>query len=108
MVFASQTELPDMEAVARANETEALIRERHNQHGDWKKQSQMASQLKAQARRGKNWSTLEHHQAEALDMILVKISRILTGDPAYADHWDDIKGYAELGKQGHDGVVPPG
>ena len=31
-------------------------------------------------------------------MILLKIARIICGDPTYADHWDDIAGYAMLGK----------
>lgn len=31
---------------------------------------------------------------EALDMIAVKVSRIVTGDPTYLDNWDDIAGYA--------------
>ena len=31
--------------------------------------------------------------AEALDMIAVKLSRIVTGDPTYLDNWDDIAGY---------------
>jgi hypothetical protein len=34
-------------------------------------------------------------------MIAVKISRILTGDAGEPDHWDDIQGYAHLGKAGH-------
>lgn len=34
--------------------------------------------------------------AEALDMIFLKISRILTGDPNHVDSWDDIAGYAKL------------
>jgi hypothetical protein len=33
---------------------------------------------------------------EALDMIAVKISRILTGDPNYSDNWHDIQGFAKL------------
>lgn len=32
--------------------------------------------------------------SEALDMIAVKLSRIVTGDPTYLDNWDDIAGYA--------------
>lgn len=40
--------------------------------------------------------TLEADQAAALNMIAVKISRILNGDPDYADNWRDIAGYATL------------
>ena len=33
------------------------------------------------------------HQ-HALDMIAVKLGRILAGDPNYVDNWRDIAGYA--------------
>jgi len=33
---------------------------------------------------------------EALDLIALKISRIVTGDPEYLDNWDDIGGYAKI------------
>jgi len=37
-------------------------------------------------------------QGEAIHMICVKLARIVCGDPNHADHWDDIAGYARLGK----------
>lgn len=79
---------------------EKLTNERHNTHGDWTQQSRLAYELK-------NLLRQHHHvdltpgQMEALDMIAVKISRILTGNPNEPDHWDDIAGYAFLGKGGH-------
>lgn len=85
------------------NDPAALTEERGKQHGDWSQQAKTAFRLKEVARKGKNWSMLESHQTEALDMILTKLSRILTGDPAHEDHWDDIAGYAYLGKGGHVG-----
>jgi len=47
---------------------------------------------------GTNWISLSDEQAEALEMIAVKIARILSGDPEYPDHWDDVIGYAKLGR----------
>ena len=35
-------------------------------------------------------------QMLALDMIAVKISRILSGNPSHKDSWVDIAGYAKL------------
>lgn len=35
-------------------------------------------------------------QTQALEMICVKIARILNGNPNYTDSWDDIAGYATL------------
>lgn len=33
---------------------------------------------------------------EGLDLIALKMSRIVTGDPEYLDNWDDIQGYARV------------
>lgn len=43
-----------------------------------------------------NWSELGDDQAEALEMIALKIARVLNGDPSDADSWHDICGYAKL------------
>lgn len=78
-----------------------LTTEREKTHGDWKKQahcSRLLKELVADYDDG-----LSFYQREALEMICVKISRILCGDPNEPDHWDDIAGYAHLGKGGHDG-----
>lgn len=73
------------------------------EHGDWIKQSTMSNNLKLVMRDGSNFQKLAPFQKEALDLIQVKVSRILEGDPNLEDHWDDIAGYAFLGKGGHDG-----
>jgi len=39
---------------------------------------------------------LAHDQAEAMDMIIHKIGRIVNGNPDVVDHWLDIAGYAKL------------
>lgn len=48
-----------------------------------------------------NWDNLAACHQESIDMILTKISRIVSGNPSEPDHWDDIAGYAFLGKGGH-------
>ena len=48
---------------------------------------------------------LEPDQEEALDMIMHKVGRILTGDHNYADSWHDIAGYASLVDQRLQGNV---
>lgn len=40
---------------------------------------------------------LDATQKKAIDMIFHKVSRILNGNPHYADNWHDIAGYAMLG-----------
>jgi hypothetical protein len=78
-----------------------LTTTRHSTHGDWQQQSGCARQLKEVISFGAGENGLSASQHEALDMIAVKISRILTGNPNEPDHWDDIMGYAKLGKEGH-------
>ena len=78
---------------------ENLTEERGRTHGDWLKQAEMASGLKQRLRAGENWNRLSASQREALDMICVKMSRIVSGNPDDPDHWDDIEGYAFLGKR---------
>lgn len=104
--WAEHFRLPDggaPPAAPEASPAKALTDERKGQHGDWLQQSLKAHHLKMEMHaQGEGWIKLQPHQREALDMIAVKISRILSGDPNHADHWDDIAGYAYLGKSGHD------
>jgi hypothetical protein len=79
-----------------------LTSERGKTHGDWMKQSNLARNLKAAINMAYPETGLYAYQEEALDMILVKVSRIVCGNPNEPDHWDDIAGYAYLGKGGHD------
>ena len=83
--------------------TEQLVTVRHRTHGDWHEQSGFAQELKALIREN-GGADLPAFQAEALEMIAVKISRILAGNNMEPDHWDDIAGYARLGRSGHEGV----
>ena len=72
-----------------------ILEEREETHGDFMAKAQFIE--KVQDIISKNaWNDLEADQKEAIHMILVKLSRILYGDPNYADHWDDIAGYATL------------
>jgi hypothetical protein len=43
-----------------------------------------------------NWNDLEYFQAQALDNIIDKICRVLSGDSTFKDHWVDVQGYAAL------------
>ena len=42
------------------------------------------------------WESLPVDVREGLDLIALKISRIVTGDGEYLDNWDDIGGYAKI------------
>lgn len=78
--------------------TEDILKERGSRYGNYLEQTTISGEL----RRCMDFWTKEkgtklaHDQADALIMIAVKISRIINGDPDYADNWRDISGYAAL------------
>lgn len=72
------------------------LNERAKTHGSFIDNGLIMQTLKQCAREGKNWNRLEPHQKEAIEMILHKIGRILSGNPNEPDHWKDIAGYATL------------
>lgn len=76
-----------------------ITAERNATHGDWYAQSACSQQLKNGMQCTKNWPGLSASQRDALEMIAVKISRILTGNPDEPDHWLDIEGYASLARR---------
>lgn len=86
---------------ASMKDAKVLTSVRKEQHGDWMAQSLTANELKKTAHEGSGWNNMSASQQEAVDMILTKVSRIVTGNPYHQDHWDDIGGYALLGAQGH-------
>lgn len=56
-----------------------------------------AQAIKELLRSGQSWDKLDVDEKEALDLIILKVSRIITGnDPHYIDNWDDIQGYAKI------------
>lgn len=78
-------------------ETDRLLAERGKTHGDYGDHARITQSLKNVMNEEAAWhNKLSHAQRETLDMIAHKIGRILAGDPNYADHWDDIAGYARL------------
>ena len=79
-------------------ETAELLDTRAKTHGSFADNARIAQFLRAYWRNGQPvmWSQLTLVQREALDVIALKISRILSGQGGFADHWDDIAGYAKL------------
>lgn len=76
-----------------------LIAERGKTHGDWNTQSRMSQGLKNVLRSEPAlWFALPAMRREALELMAVKMSRIVCGDDDHPDHWDDISGYSGLGK----------
>ena len=76
----------------------SLLQNREKTHGSYPSTAKLSQALKDTMKSGPNWIRLSDAQAEALEMIALKIARILSGDPEYPDHWDDVIGYAKLGR----------
>ncbi len=79
-----------------------ILAERGKTHGDFSNQAECAQDLKKAFYAWAQYNTkLTPYMKEAVDMILHKLARAATGDPFVQDHWDDIAGYAFLGKGRH-------
>lgn len=75
---------------------EETLRDRQSSHGDYHEQAELACALRDTMATGVCWRSLTKVEKDALLMIAVKVSRILTGNPHAVDHWHDIQGYAAL------------
>ncbi len=81
---------------------ETLTNERGKTHGaysDHAKYTQAIKQVCYRAyseRASRGQSVLTVQQKESIEMIAHKMGRILAGDASFADHWDDIGGYASI------------
>ena len=78
--------------------TEELLVERNKTHGDFSMNARYSQDLKRLMHSAPCWSGLHDVHKEALHMIALKISRILSGQADFADHWADCAGYSKLGE----------
>ena len=74
---------------------EKILEERGKNYGDFIRQSGVSQSLKA-CIRTQTFDMMPEDMKEALELILMKVARIVCGNPAYADSWQDIIGYAQL------------
>jgi len=73
------------------------LHERGKTHGVFPIQAACSQALKSLVQRDKDKQIdMRLSQCEALEMICMKMSRIVHGDADEADHWRDIAGYATL------------
>ncbi len=77
-----------------------VLAERGARYGDFAEQAKTAQQLKTvlrlAEREAAELGAMQDYQREAIEMICLKLARIVNGDPHYADSWTDIAGYAKL------------
>lgn len=72
-----------------------LLEERGKTHGDFGEQAVMLQKMRQCCKDG--LASLPPEQRTAMEMIMLKQVRIMTGGNACVDSWDDIGGYAKLG-----------
>lgn len=100
----------ELEAIAAAgpsteiipDSTATLVAERGKTHGAFADHARITQSLKRiillelDAREFRGQPALTDAQHESIDMIVHKIGRIVAGESAFQDHWDDISGYARI------------
>lgn len=79
-----------------SKETTDILAARGSVYGPFIDNAACSQELKSVIQAHRKQRPLAPDIQEALDMIAFKISRILTGNPAYVDNWRDIAGYATL------------
>lgn len=87
-----------MEIEMYEDEVDVTLDARAVEYGKFIEGAEVMQMLKrvVQAALNNRDKTLAHDQAEAMDMIIHKIGRIVNGNPDVVDHWLDIAGYAKL------------
>ena len=75
-----------------------LLVEREKSHGSFYLNAYISQEIKAAYLRSGIYTNLKPEHREALDMIALKIARILS-NPNVKDHWIDVAGYAHLGAE---------
>lgn len=90
---------------------EPILQEREKTHGNFATNADISQELKrimhgtyaaGGAKQRTNYGDMKPAQREALDQIALKLSRLLSGQPGFKDHWADIAGYAKLGEEACD------
>lgn len=95
------------EVRAKKYDVDNVLAERAKEYGRFADQAQITQALRNTAHRFANdhGKVFTADQALALDMILVKLGRILSGNPNHLDSWLDIAGYARLVSDRMQGVM---
>jgi hypothetical protein len=65
----------------------ATLSERGAVYGSYPEQCRISQNIKRAMMDSPNWAALSDDKVKALEIIAVKMGRILNGDPEYADNW---------------------
>jgi len=75
-----------------------LLNERQKTHGDFRDNARISQALKTIMRNEPKYKYLTDVEKESLDMLALKIGRVLSGNPHLVQHWEDLEGYSKLVK----------
>jgi len=81
-----------LQSIAR----DPLLVERERTHGTFEWNAFVSQRIKGVFRNVPEYDKFSDSHKEALDMIALKLSRLLQ-NPNFEDHWMDLAGYASLG-----------
>lgn len=82
--------------VADEQKIEETLTQRGGTYGDFRDNARISQNIKKAMQDSPNWQVLPPYIKEGLELIALKMSRILSGDPLYGDNPHDIIGYAKL------------
>ena len=80
----------------KKTELEKILEQRGSVHGNHLAGGAYTQGAKELMRDSLNWPVMKNDLKESLDVIQLKIARILNGDPEFEDHWIDIQGYVKI------------
>lgn len=73
-----------------------ILSTRQQTHGDFAENARVSQIMKECFRSSPGWAKLDDVEREAMDMIALKFSRVLSGKSLSKEHWEDVTGYSRL------------
>lgn len=89
----------ELEAEVAPAPRDPLLATRETTHGSFADNAATSQMLKRCFRAAEGWERLTDIEREAMDMIALKFSRILSGRSRERQHWEDVVGYARLAEE---------
>lgn len=80
-------------------EQQDILTTRQATHGNFEDNARVSQAIKRILRGEVGWDSLTDVEREAMDMIALKFSRILSGKSLELQHWEDVVGYAKLAEK---------
>lgn len=79
-----------------SDQVASILADRTPKYGAFIDNATISQSVKDIFHQSPNWTKLRADQQEALDMMCIKLGRILSGDPNHKDSWQDLAGYPLL------------